>query len=93
MIWARSSWFSIIRSNHLRRILGALLGRFGGPRRHRLVGGGDGLGDVAAPELGHVGDGLAACRIGDREGLRRADPLSVDVALVLEQRLVGQAVD
>ena len=87
---ARSSWFAIIRSYHLRRIWArsfAVLARQAGEGAVRSLDGGAGLG---GGERRHRADHLTVRRVhhvGAPPGLR-VHPLAVYVALLAEERRV-----
>ena len=92
MMRARSSWFSIIRANHLRRMTPRFLWRFFlGPQASAPF--------RAAPTpaafrprraSAHGRSTLVVSWIGDGDRRFAADPLAGDIALVLEKRLVRQ---
>ena len=63
----RSSWFSIIRSNHLRSTAARSLPVQLRPFLLRGFGLGDGPGHLRAAQVGHLGDHVAACGVGHLE--------------------------
>jgi hypothetical protein len=92
MIWARSSWFSIIRLYQVRKMLERSLAVFAAQRLHGLFRRIDGLLRFLRAQLRHAGDHVADRGVGHVDLVVCIDPLAVDVALFLEQRLVLQQV-
>jgi hypothetical protein len=89
---ARSSWFAIIRSNHLRRDLRSFFRRACTPFGQRLVGRFDRAPRLRGTEIRHRADELTGGRIEDLLHLAAggAFPTAADERLLAKQRRVAQ---